>query len=210
MQKARASYAFKIIRRYLPRHIHRNITFKSEHHFRKRTVNVVYHIQMKSFFKEHRHAEHPFFCKVFILCHFFHRHIAEHRHILHGRRNDRCFQKVEIRIFHSAQSAVNLCCGKTERNGGDFQFIEMYDLYVFIQIKLIQSRKKTGYFTDMNPLIRNKPFTNFFASCGEVRYIRNGAGQQRRKRRQFFRRRIFTGNKSRYIGNKRFGIGRTA
>ena len=69
-------HALEIARRDLPCHIQRDPPLQSQHQLMKGPVQIMYYIQVQSFFQKHSKTEHVLFRKVPVLRHVVHWHIA--------------------------------------------------------------------------------------------------------------------------------------
>ncbi len=171
VQKCPRLRVFQVIRRNLPRHIHRDPAFQPQHHVRKRAVQIVNLMQKQPLFQHHRHPKHPLFCKFRVLRHFVHRHIAVHHHRHLRFAEHRRFQKIQLRVLHLAQPHVRPRRWQLEHRARHFERIKMNRANVFVQVKRIQLRQKRRH-----------------AAVSAARFVQQPCAQLRAALRRLFQR----------------------
>ena len=100
---------------------------------------------MQSLFEQHRHAEHPFFCKLRILCHLLQRHVAVHDDVLLGFGQHGRADKIHLALFHALNGGVALVGRELKRHRRELDVVKMNDVDKLVQIKALELTEEVSH-----------------------------------------------------------------
>ncbi len=180
-------------------------------------------IEVQSLFQHHGHTEHPLFRKFRIPGHLLHRHIAVHGHGGHGLGEYRRLEKIQLALHHLLYAEIGSGGGELKGQRRHLQLIKLNDLYVLVQIKLVQLAQKLGNAVAARHLHRllQKPAFDFHIAHRQIaqrvgiaadqlrdgRYLRGGAHLPRHKGGDRRRKLLGIARLSRAVANAENGGG---